>query len=347
MKQCGRSSATPWKASSTASRSWPPRLVISVASWLVVVAVEDGADAGAAAEIALQMRAPRGPALEAQGGVEVVRAGVDPVPQGLAAGPGERRLQLLAVFDGHHLPADGGEELLDLGEQQLRHDPVQALAVVVDHPPEIADVVLPALEQGLVDVALVELGVADDRDHAPGRLAGRAQAVQGHVVLGQRGEQGHRGAQPDRAGREVDAALVLGARRVGLRAAQRAEVLQLLDRLAAEQVHGGVVDRAGMRLDRDPVAGAEHVEEQRRHDAGDRGAGRLVPADFELVAAGSQVVGVVDRPARQPEQLLLDRLQDLEPLLGRGNAFHMRWGEICHVCLRPCHAWSVAGADGK
>ncbi len=135
----------------------------------VVVAVEERADAGVAAEVALQMRPPGGTALEAQGGVEVVRAGVDPVAQRLAAGPCERLLQLLAVLDRDHPPADGGEELLDLGEQQLRHDPVQALPVVVDHPPDIADVVLPALEQGLVDVALVELGVADDGHHPPGR----------------------------------------------------------------------------------------------------------------------------------------------------------------------------------
>ena len=86
---------------------------------LVVVAVEQRADAGIAAEVALQMRPPGGPALEAQGGVEVVRAGVDPGAQRLAAGPRERRLQLLAVLDRDHPPADRGEELLDLGEQQL------------------------------------------------------------------------------------------------------------------------------------------------------------------------------------------------------------------------------------
>ena len=130
-----------------------------------------------------------------------------------------------------------------------------------------------------------------------------------HIVLGQRGEQRHGGTQPDRAGREVDAGLVLGPRRIGLGPAQGAEPLQLLDRLAAEQVHGGMVDRARVRLDRDPVARAQHVEIEGGHDAGDRRAGRLMPADLQLVAAGAQVVGVVDGPAREPEQLLLDRLQ--------------------------------------
>ena len=137
-----------------ASRSWPPRLVISSWRARIVVAVEDGADGGMAAEVALQMRPPRGPALEAEGAVEVVRAGVDPVAQNFAAGALERRLQELAVLHRDHAPADRGEELLDLGEQALGDHPVEALPVVVDHPPDIADIVLPALEQGLEDVAL-------------------------------------------------------------------------------------------------------------------------------------------------------------------------------------------------
>jgi hypothetical protein len=86
----------------------------------VVVAVQDRADGGVAAEVALQVRAPGGAALEGERAVEVVRAGVDPVAQGLAAGPGEGGLQPLAVLDGDDLPADRGEELLDLREQALR-----------------------------------------------------------------------------------------------------------------------------------------------------------------------------------------------------------------------------------
>ncbi len=309
--------------------------------------VEQGADPGIAPEIALQMRPPGGAALEAQGGVEIVRAGVDPFPQRLAARLRERLLQLLAVLDGDHAPADRREELLDLGEQQLGHDPVEALAVVVDDPPEIADVVLPALEQGLVDVALVELGVADNGHHPARRRVVGHQPVQTDVVLGQRGEQRHRRTQAHRARREVDAGLVLGARRIGLRAAQRPEFLQLLDRLAAEQVHGGVVDRARVRLDRDPVAGPQHVEIEGGHDAGDRRAGRLMPADLQLVAAGAQVIGVVDGPAGQPEQLPLDRLQHRQAIRGQrlGARRHLR--ELGHRLPLICAAWSVARADVK
>jgi hypothetical protein len=43
---------------------------------------------------------------------------------------------------------------------------VEALAVVVDDPPQVADVVLRALDDRLVDIAFVELGVADQRDEA-------------------------------------------------------------------------------------------------------------------------------------------------------------------------------------
>src|SRR3546814_4599017 len=51
-----------------------------------------------------------------------------------------------------------------------------------------------------------------------------------------------------RAGREVDVVDVLGARGVGLRATEAAEVLHLVAALVAEQVLDGVEHRARMRL---------------------------------------------------------------------------------------------------
>ena len=121
--------------------------------------------------------APGRAALEDQRRVERVGAVVDPVPQVLAAGLGERRLQQLAVLQRDDPPADQLEHLVDAAEQPVVHDAVEALAVVVDHPPEVPDVVLPAFEQRLEDVALVELGVADQRDHAAGRAIGRRRAA--------------------------------------------------------------------------------------------------------------------------------------------------------------------------
>ena len=295
----------------------------------IVVAVEDGADGGMAAEVALQMRPPRGPALEAEGAVEVVRAGVDPVAQHFAARALERRLQELAVLHRDDTPADRGEELLDLGEQTLGHHPVEALPVVVDHPPDIADIVLPALEQGLEDVALVELRIADDGHHPPLGQVGGGQPVQPHIILGQRGEEGHGGTQADRARGEVDPAFVLGAGGIGLGPAQGAEVHHLLDRLAAQQVHGGVVDRARMRLHRHPVARPQHVEVEGGHHGRDRGAGGLMPAHLQLVAAGADMVGVMDGPAREPQQLPLDRTQEPQPV-----RLHRR--------VRPCQDLRLA-----
>ena len=195
---------------------------------VVVVLGEQRADARQVAEVLLQTLAPPGATLERQRRVEIVRTVVDPLPQRRAIGLGERRLQQLAVLERDHLPADRAEEVLDLGEQALGHDPIEALAVVVDHPPDVADVVLPALEQRLEHVALVELGVADQRDHAPLGLVRRQQPALVQQILRERGEQGHGRAEPDRAGREVDAVAVLGARRIGLRAAERPEARELV-----------------------------------------------------------------------------------------------------------------------
>ena len=277
----------------------------------VVVLLEQRADAGELAEIALEMLAPGGAALEGDRRVEIVRAVVDPLAERPAVGPRERRLEQLAVLQRHHPPADRAEEVLDLREQPLGHHAIEALAVVVDHPPDVPHVVLPALEQGLEDVALVELGIAHDRDHAPLRLRLRQQPALVQQVLGQGREQRHRRAEPDRAGREVDAVGVLGARRIGLRAAERPKPLELVPRLPPEQVLDRVEHRARMRLDRDAVARPQHVQVERRDQRRDRGAGRLMPADLEPVPARADVVGVMDRPAREPQHLLLERAQIL------------------------------------
>ena len=106
------------------------------------------------------------------------------------------------------------------------------------------------------DVAFVEFGVADQRDHAAfGALD--APAVGAHVVLNQRGEQCLRDAKPDRAGGEVDIVGVLGARRIALRALVAAEVFQLVAGLLAEQILDGVEIGRGVRLDRDAVLGTQ------------------------------------------------------------------------------------------
>jgi len=96
-------------------------------------------------------------------------------------------------------------------EQPVFHHRVEALAVVVDDPPHVADIVLPALEERLEDVPLVELRVPDERDHAPRRLVAWDEVFQAQIVLGERGEEGDRHPERHRAGREVDVVRVLGA----------------------------------------------------------------------------------------------------------------------------------------
>ena len=182
----------------------------------VVVTLEDLANAGILVEIAIQCLAPTRAALEYQRRIERVGAGIDPLPELLAVRPGERRLQELAVFQRDDAPADQLEHLADAAEQAVVHDTVETLAVVVDHPPEVPDVVLPALEQRFEDVAFVELGIADQRHHASGWTFRRRELLQPHIVLHQGGEERHGDAQPHRAGREIDVVGVLGARGIGL-----------------------------------------------------------------------------------------------------------------------------------
>jgi hypothetical protein len=119
---------------------------------------------------------------------------------------------------------------------------VERLAVIVDDPPAIADVVLVGLDQALVDIALVELGIAHQRDHAPGFVR-LHHAVGEQIVLDEAGKGGDRDPEADRAGGEIDRDRVLGAARIGLHALEAAEILELLAALGAEQIMDGVEHR--------------------------------------------------------------------------------------------------------
>ncbi len=272
-------------------------------------------DVALVADLVVETLAPGRAALEHQRRVELVRATVDPLPQLLAARLLERRLQQRAVLEDHHVPAEAAEQRFVARPQALADHRVEALAIVVDDPPAIAQALLPAFEDGLEDVALVELGVADERDHAAFRLV-LAPAVRAHIVLHERGEQRLRDAQADRAGGEIDVVHVLGARGIALRALVAAEIFQLLARLAAEQILDGVKDRAGMRLDRHAVLRTQRAEIQRGHDGGERGGRRLVAADFQSVGILAQMIGVVDGPARQPQHLAFSSARRMRELVG-------------------------------
>ncbi len=233
---------------------------------------------------------------------------VDPVAQRLAARFEERGFEQFAVLQRLDPPAAARENLVEALEHAVGAGRVEALAVVVDDPPQVAHVVLGAFDQRLVDVALVELGIADQSDEAAAVLIVHP-AVGGQIILDEAGEERDRHAEADRAGGEIDGNAVLGAAGIGLRPAEAAEILQRLAGLAAEQIMDRVQHRSGVRLDGDAVVGAERVEIKRGHDRGHRGAARLMPADLQPVFILADVVGVVDGPCRQPAQPLVENLQ--------------------------------------
>ena len=87
---------------------------------------------------------------------------------------------------------------------------VEALPVIVDDPPAVLDLVLPALQQGLVDIAFVQFRVAHQRDHAR-VAAGIDHAVQPQVILHQGCEHRLGHAKAHRPRGEIHIGLVLGA----------------------------------------------------------------------------------------------------------------------------------------
>ena len=85
-----------------------------------VLQVEDSqSDVALVADLVHQAPAPRRTALEGERGVELVRAGVDPAAQPVAAGLLEGGALQRPVFERHDLPAKGAEHRLDALPQPL------------------------------------------------------------------------------------------------------------------------------------------------------------------------------------------------------------------------------------
>ena len=135
---------------------------------VIVVCIDDGACRRIAPQIGEQRRAPCGAPLECQRGIQAVGTIIDPRTQRLAARPAKGRFLQAAVLDAHDVPAHVAEQALEPSEQPVLHHAVQALPVIVHNPPDIADIVLPALQQGFVDIAFVQLGIAGNGDVAAG-----------------------------------------------------------------------------------------------------------------------------------------------------------------------------------
>src|SRR5262249_29307899 len=113
----------------------------------VVMTLDDGERIRVGRQVPAQLLTPRRATLKDERRIELVRAVVDPAPDLPAAGLSENALEQLAVLEQHHLPAEVLEEAGDLHEQPVGYDAVEALAVVVDHPPGVAEAMLPVLEQ--------------------------------------------------------------------------------------------------------------------------------------------------------------------------------------------------------
>src|SRR6185437_5654155 len=171
---------------------------------------------GLAAELSLNSHPPLGATLVVKRRQLGVGELLEPGLQRLIAI--ERGLQLLAVAQLDDAPAAAPEDFVEALEHAVRAGRVEALAIVIDDPPEVADIVLGSLNDRFIDIALVELGIADQSDEAAAVLLVQP-AVGGEIVLDEAGKERDRNSKPDRTGREIDRDPVLRPAGVALRAA--------------------------------------------------------------------------------------------------------------------------------
>ena len=177
---------------------------------VVAAALQERGDRPLIADLIAEPLAPCRSALKHQSGIKLVRTIIDPLAQYFAARFGKRRLLKRAVFEQHYVPTEIAEQVLIALPKSLADDGIQALPVVIDNPPAIAQPLLPALEHRFEDIAFIELGVAKKRNHAafPPR---ETPTVGAHIILGQRRKQSLGHAKSDRTRGKVDVIGIFGA----------------------------------------------------------------------------------------------------------------------------------------
>ena len=297
------------KASSRSARSCP-REVGDRRRHLGVVEVGDQPlDVAPPAAVARQPLAELAGRAAQQSLIFLVAHRVDAVAQRLAAPAREQLAQAPAVLDGDRLPARGLEHAEQAADGHVRHDAVERLPVEVDDPQHLAEARDHRVDERLPDRALVELGVADERDVA---AALRHVEVPGHVALRDRAPERRCRTDADRPRREVDDARILGPARIALQAAELAQPRQVAAIERAEEVVDRVQDRRRVRLHGDAVGRAQVLEVERRHDPDHRGRRRLVTADLDPRGRRAHLVRVVHHARREPQHALLDGREDVE-----------------------------------
>ncbi len=272
---------------------------------------------------------PRGPAKErlVLGIGHALEAGAE----ARAVGPREERLEPPPPAKLDDPPARSLKPVGDLAAPRVGRHAVEALAIHVHDPEEIAETGHVLLEQRLPHIALVELGVAHHGHEALGRPRAPAAA---DIAPGHRREARRHRPQPHGARREIDDGRVLSPARIGLETAEDAQAPQVVGAQTAPEVFDGIEHRRGMRLGRHHVALAEGAEVERGHQA-HHGSGRgLVPAHLGAVGIGARI-GVMHGEGGQPEHPALDALEDGE-IVGGGGRGH-RLNTLAHSAL--CQVW--------
>ena len=186
--------------------------------------------------------------------------GVDPVPQRLAARPGEQLLEQPPVLQRDDLPARRAEHAAQPVGRDQRDDPVERLAVHVDDPDDLAEFGHAGVDDGLPDRALVEFGVAEQRVLAARRTGTVGGEPVAQVAAGHRAPDRGGRADADGPGGVVDRIGVLDPARVALQAAERPQRRQVRLIELTEQVVDRVQHGRGVRLDRHPVVRAQVPE---------------------------------------------------------------------------------------
>ncbi len=129
-----------------------------------------------ARQVFFELFAPGRAAFISERRVQVVSRGLDPATQCRAARAGKGFALTCPVFQGHHFPACGLEDVVEPVEHALMRGRIEALAVIVDNPPGVADIVLVTLDQGFIDIALVQLRVAHKGDETALLILGEPAA---------------------------------------------------------------------------------------------------------------------------------------------------------------------------
>src|SRR5690606_16737733 len=107
-----------------------------------------------------------------------------------------------AVFYTDYIPAKRIKNFLNTCKEPFPHNAIKRLAIIINNPPAVAQVIFPAFLQGFINITFVKLRITDKSNHAAGIEVFSPLLIQ-DKVLNNGSKSSYRDTKPDGSGGKI------------------------------------------------------------------------------------------------------------------------------------------------